>query len=342
MGGRIIQSDQPRGRQRPFARRAPWESPRVRSEKLEFPPPRLGADRLIDGGPGIRAGRLCPHRGHRGPDPNRRGLHSVHTAQPRGQRRHAVAGSTSSAALGKAVTLTYTAGSPAAAYTASYAGNSMHEAVTTARTVSILRAPVTLTLKESLGIAGYHQPVTLTARLGATYANRDVSIYAQPYGTTTRRLIKSGRVSASGNLSVRYAPATDTTFSAVFAGDARYAEDGYHSRRGPGGGVAGGPRLVLKRLLRRRAVPGVPPGRQPQRHRHRHGHGHAKQEGGSALPSNLSSTARGTTPPERKGRRQVRPPGTTAPGSTSLSPGRRAHKAANSFWPGVLSLEVKC
>jgi hypothetical protein len=50
-----------------------------------------------------------------------------------------------------------------------------------------------------------------------------VSIYAQPYGTTTRRLIKSGRVSASGNLSVRYAPATDTTFSAVFAGDARYA-----------------------------------------------------------------------------------------------------------------------
>jgi hypothetical protein len=108
-------------------------------------------------------------------------------------------------------------------YTASYAGDSTHEAVTTARTVSILRDPVTLTLEESLGTAGYHQPVTLTAHLGATYANRNVSIYAQPYGTTTKRLIKSGRVSASGNLSVRYAPATDTTFSAVFAGDARYA-----------------------------------------------------------------------------------------------------------------------
>jgi hypothetical protein len=30
----------------------------------------------------VAAGRLCPHRGHRGPDPNRDGLHSVHTAQP--------------------------------------------------------------------------------------------------------------------------------------------------------------------------------------------------------------------------------------------------------------------
>jgi 5-hydroxyisourate hydrolase-like protein (transthyretin family) len=177
-------------------------------------------------------------------------------------------GGTTSAALGKTVSLTgrlaYTVGSPAAGtkvaivrslagssatkmvtvstaaggafrltdipaaagaytYTARYAGNSTHEAVTTVRTVSILRDPVTLTLEESRGTAGYHQPVTLTAHLGATYANRDVSIYAQPYGTTTRRLIKSGRVSASGNLSVGYAPATDTTFSAVFAGDARYA-----------------------------------------------------------------------------------------------------------------------
>ena len=177
-------------------------------------------------------------------------------------------GGTTSAALGKTVSLTgrlaYTAGSPAAGtkvtivrslagssatktvtvntaaggafkltdipgaagtytYTASYAGDSAHEGVTTARTASILRDPVTLTLRESLGTAGYHQPVTLTAHLGATYANRDVSIYAQPYGTTTRRLITSGRVSASGNLSVSYAPATDTTFSAVFTGDARYA-----------------------------------------------------------------------------------------------------------------------
>jgi hypothetical protein len=107
-------------------------------------------------------------------------------------------------------------------YTARYAGNSTHEADTAARTVSILRDPVTLTLEKSIGTAGYHQPVTLTAHLGATHANRDVSVYAQPYGTT-RRLIKSGQVSASGNLSVRYAPATDTTFSAVFAGDARYA-----------------------------------------------------------------------------------------------------------------------
>jgi YVTN family beta-propeller protein len=117
-------------------------------------------------------------------------------------------------------------------YTASYAGDSSHQAATGARTVSILRYPVALTLKESPGTANYHQRVTLTAHLGRTSTNRTVSFYAQPYGSTTSKLIKSGRVNSAGNISVTYVPAYDTLFSAKFSGDARYAAETAQARLG--------------------------------------------------------------------------------------------------------------
>jgi hypothetical protein len=117
-------------------------------------------------------------------------------------------------------------------YTASYAGDTSHQPATTTRTVNILRYPVTLTLTESPGTANYHQQVTLTAHLGKTYTNRTVSIYAQPYGSTASKLIKSGRVNSAGNLSVTYVPTYDTLFSAVFSGDAKYAPETAHARLG--------------------------------------------------------------------------------------------------------------
>ena len=50
-----------------------------------------------------------------------------------------------------------------------------------------------------------------------------VSIYARAFGGTSQTLLRSGRVDSRGELSVSYAPAHSTAFSAVFRGDARYA-----------------------------------------------------------------------------------------------------------------------
>lgn len=64
--------------------------------------------------------------------------------------------------------------------------------------------------------------VQVTARLGATYSSRVVSIYAQPAGGA-KKLVKSGKVNAQGVLTISYKVTKNTTFTAVFAGDAHYA-----------------------------------------------------------------------------------------------------------------------
>jgi hypothetical protein len=69
----------------------------------------------------------------------------------------------------------------------------------------------------------YESAVRVTARLGSTYRNRDVSIYAQSFGSTARTLIKAGRVNSRGELTVSDKPRHSTTFIAVFAGDSRSA-----------------------------------------------------------------------------------------------------------------------
>jgi hypothetical protein len=108
------------------------------------------------------------------------------------------------------------------AYTASYAGNSTTQAATRTRAVTITRIPTSLTLTTSKTISAYKATVTITAHLGATYAGRTVTIYAQPFGSSAKREIKSGRVNSKGYLTAYYSPASSTTFSAYFGGDARY------------------------------------------------------------------------------------------------------------------------
>jgi hypothetical protein len=49
-----------------------------------------------------------------------------------------------------------------------------------------------------------------------------VAIYAQPAGGA-KKLVKKAEVNASGVLAIGYKVTKNTTFTAVFAGDARYA-----------------------------------------------------------------------------------------------------------------------
>lgn len=108
-------------------------------------------------------------------------------------------------------------------YTASYSGSTTTAPATASHTVNVTRLPTSLTVTTPSTTYTYKPTVPVTAHLGTTYSNRTVSIYAQPFGSTTRTLLKTGTVNSSGNLTVSYAAAHSTTFSAVFSGDTYYA-----------------------------------------------------------------------------------------------------------------------
>jgi Carboxypeptidase regulatory-like domain len=108
-------------------------------------------------------------------------------------------------------------------YTASYAGNSTTAAATASTTVNVTGLPASLTVTTKSAVFTYKPAVQVTAHLGTTHGNRKVSIYAQAVGRTARTLLKTGTVNSSGKLTVTYAAAHSTTFSAVFSGDDRYA-----------------------------------------------------------------------------------------------------------------------
>jgi YVTN family beta-propeller protein len=79
-----------------------------------------------------------------------------------------------------------------------------------------------LTLAAGAATRNYDATIHITAHLGTTDSNRTVSIYAQAFGSTTRTLLKSGKVNSSGDLSVSHKTPRSTTFSVVFSGDAKY------------------------------------------------------------------------------------------------------------------------
>jgi len=108
-------------------------------------------------------------------------------------------------------------------YTASYVGTSTTAPATASQSVTVTTLPASLTVTASPSTATYRPTVKVTARLGATDTNRTVSIYAQPYGSTARILLKTGEVNSSGTLTVSYLAAHSTRFTADFTGDADYA-----------------------------------------------------------------------------------------------------------------------
>lgn len=104
-------------------------------------------------------------------------------------------------------------------YTASYAGDGTYAPATASQPVQVGPPAGSLALSPGSESLLYKPTIHLTATLGPTSSNHTVSIYAQPVGSKTRTLLKTGTVDASGHLSVSYTAAHNTTFSAVFTGD---------------------------------------------------------------------------------------------------------------------------
>ncbi|MEE1810159.1 YncE family protein [Streptomyces sp. BE133] len=129
--------------------------------------------------------------------------------------------------LGAGGTFSFTDTPPAGAkvtYKVTYAGDATHTPATASDTVDVSRATPTLTLNNNGKLYDYGKDVAFTAHLGATYKNRTVEIWADPFGTDKpKKLVKTGTVNSSGNLSVTLDMTRDATVTAVFKGDARYA-----------------------------------------------------------------------------------------------------------------------
>ncbi|MGW2898468.1 YncE family protein [Streptomyces sp. NPDC001212] len=109
-------------------------------------------------------------------------------------------------------------------YKVSYAGDATHTPAAGSGTVDVSRKATALTLNNNGKLYSYGKKVTFTAHLGTTYKNRTVSIYADPFGPDKpKKLLKTAKVNSKGNLSATVGMTRDTTVTAVFGGDARYA-----------------------------------------------------------------------------------------------------------------------
>ncbi|MBM2619047.1 hypothetical protein JIG36_26165 [Actinoplanes sp. LDG1-06] len=106
-------------------------------------------------------------------------------------------------------------------YTVAFAGNDDYVPVTVTKsfTVGTTRA-TTLTLDRNGSVHSYGATVTLTAKLGATYSNRSVEIWADPFGSDqVDRLVRKAAVNSKGVMTASFKVTRNTTFSAVFRGD---------------------------------------------------------------------------------------------------------------------------
>jgi hypothetical protein len=107
-------------------------------------------------------------------------------------------------------------------YTAAFAGDASTNAASTKATVIVARTKPSLTITTSAANYRYNTKITVTANLGATFADRTVSIYATPTGQT-KRLLTTAAVNSAGHLAATYTLARTTMFSVSFAGDVHNA-----------------------------------------------------------------------------------------------------------------------
>ncbi|WP_037853531.1 YncE family protein [Streptomyces sp. NRRL S-340] len=109
-------------------------------------------------------------------------------------------------------------------YKVSYAGDASRSAASGSGKVTVPRTVPTLTLNHDKALYAYGKDVSFTAHLGKTYKNRTVELYVDPYGSDKpRKRVKSARVNSRGDLSATVDMTRDTTVTAVFAGDGKYA-----------------------------------------------------------------------------------------------------------------------
>ncbi|MFC5674245.1 YncE family protein [Streptomyces incanus] len=109
-------------------------------------------------------------------------------------------------------------------YKVSYAGDATHASASGSDAVEVSRKATALSLNNNGKLYAYGKDLTFTAHLGTTYKNRTVAIYADPFGSDKpKKLLKKAKVNSKGNLSAVVDMTRDTTVTAVFDGDARYA-----------------------------------------------------------------------------------------------------------------------
>ncbi|MFF7192793.1 YncE family protein [Streptomyces sp. NPDC008079] len=104
-------------------------------------------------------------------------------------------------------------------YTATYAGDATHTAGSGKRVVQVSRLATAASVKTNRATYAYGSTATVTGHLGKTGKSRVLSIWAQPAGGQ-KKLVKSAKVNAAGDLKVTYRLSRNTTFWASFAGDA--------------------------------------------------------------------------------------------------------------------------
>ncbi|MFF4245883.1 YncE family protein [Streptomyces sp. NPDC001822] len=109
-------------------------------------------------------------------------------------------------------------------YKVAYAGDAAHTAVSASDKVTVPLTNPTLTLSKNGSVYNYGTDVSFTAHLGSTYKNRTVEIWANPFGgDKPNKLLKTGAVNSSGNISATVDMTRDTEVTAVFKGDTRIA-----------------------------------------------------------------------------------------------------------------------
>ncbi|GIE36615.1 hypothetical protein Ait01nite_096600 [Actinoplanes italicus] len=109
-------------------------------------------------------------------------------------------------------------------YRVSYAGDLTHTPASASKAVAVSRTAPALAINNNGKTYAYGQTVTFTAKLGTTYKNRVVEIWADPAGADqARKLVKRATVSKTGYVSASVKLTRNTTVSAVFTGDARTA-----------------------------------------------------------------------------------------------------------------------
>jgi sugar lactone lactonase YvrE len=107
-------------------------------------------------------------------------------------------------------------------YTVTYPGDATRSTSTASATVKVSRAATKLSVTTDAASYAYGATAKVTAHLGTTYNGRYVSVYAQPNGDA-KTLLMTAKVNSHGDLPFTYKLSHNTTFTAGFAGDYRYA-----------------------------------------------------------------------------------------------------------------------
>jgi hypothetical protein len=107
-------------------------------------------------------------------------------------------------------------------YTATYAGNTDHAPATKSTRLTVTRASAALSISLKYKAIYYDNDAIVHIHLGHFYNGRSVTLFERPAGRAEHRLI-TAQVNRFGNLTARVHVMRNTTFTAVYAGDYRYA-----------------------------------------------------------------------------------------------------------------------